>query len=188
MSRIIFFAFESDTALETHALLRVERALIFCSWARISVSKRDTVPSLPFRPEHGKITMLGGGYGEMSVHMRVRDRMTEKPVTVDAGWPVKKAYELMRESGLRRLPVLSDGKLVGIITDRDVRTLATASKVASFEKRYHNFLMEQMLISQAMTPEPRYVEPTPTWRTPRAFFSRKVGGLPVVEDGRLVGI
>ena len=46
MSSITFFANESDTALETHVLLRVARASMFCSWVRISVSNRETVPEL----------------------------------------------------------------------------------------------------------------------------------------------
>lgn len=121
--------------------------------------------------------------------MKVKDRMTEDVVTVQADWPIKKAWQIMREQKLRHLPVLKGDELVGIITDRDLRLYATASSVLLSEKKYHDFLMETVPISQAMTKYPKTVTPDMDLReAAKMILDLKVGSLPVVRGNRLVGI
>ncbi len=63
--------------------------------------------------------------------MRVRDLMSSKVISAHVGTPVEVAYQLMRDGGFRHLPVLSTkGKLVGIISDRDLRGVGAIFKDA----------------------------------------------------------
>lgn len=120
--------------------------------------------------------------------MKVRDRMTTEVITVGLADPIRKAWELVEENQLRRFPVVEGDKLVGIITDRDIRN-ATASSVVLTEKKYHDFLLDTVKIESVMTPDPATVTPdTPLDEAARMILELKVGGLPVIEQGKLVGI
>lgn len=120
--------------------------------------------------------------------MKVRDRMTTEVITVGLADPIRKAWELVEENQLRRFPVVEGDKLVGIITDRDIRN-ATASSVVLTEKKYHDFLLDTVKLESVMTPDPATVTPdTPLDEAARMILELKVGGLPVIEQGKLVGI
>ena len=114
--------------------------------------------------------------------------MTTGVITVGLADPIRKAWELVEENQLRRFPVVEGDKLVGIITDRDIRN-ATASSVVLTEKKYHDFLLDTVKIESVMTPDPATVTPdTPLDEAARMILELKVGGLPVIEQGKLVGI
>ncbi len=120
---------------------------------------------------------------------KVREVMTRDPVTVGADSPVRRAFELSREQGLRRLPVMEGDMLAGIITDRDLRVLQTISGAASFAERYRDFLLQTMSVREAMTPDPHTISPDADLaEAARRMVELGVGGLPVVEGDRLVGI
>jgi acetoin utilization protein AcuB len=120
--------------------------------------------------------------------VKVRDRMTTDVITVGMADPIRKAWELVEEKQLRRFPVVEGDKLVGIITDRDIRN-ATASSVVLTEKRYQDFLLDTVKVESVMTPDPTTVTPdTSLGEAARMIVELKVGGLPVVENGRLIGI
>jgi len=120
--------------------------------------------------------------------VKVRDRMTTEVITVGLADPIRKAWELVEENQLRRFPVVEGDKLVGIITDRDIRN-ATASSVVLTEKKYHDFLLDTVKVESVMTPDPATVTPdTPLDEAARMILELKVGGLPVIEQGKLVGI
>lgn len=120
--------------------------------------------------------------------MRVSDRMTTDLRTVGVDKPIREAWRLMEEERLRRFPVVDGDRLVGIITDRDLRN-ATASSVVLTEKKYHDFLLDTIKVGAIMTPDPRTVAPdTDLKETARIILEMKVGGLPVVDGDRLVGI
>jgi len=107
--------------------------------------------------------------------MIVGNRMTQEPITVDPEDLSIRASLKMQAGGFRRLPVVSDGKLVGIISERDLR-----------EHRGH---LEQIKINGIMTENPITVTPTTTVEeAAQIMLERRVGGLPVVADGRVVGI
>jgi acetoin utilization protein AcuB len=77
---------------------------------------------------------------------------------------------------------------VGIITDRDLRN-ATVSSVVLTEKKYHDFLLDTVKVETIMTPDPATISPdAPLEEAARLILDMKVGGLPVVEQGKLVGI
>ena len=120
--------------------------------------------------------------------MKVSDRMTTDPVTVEADDPIRMAVDLVDEKQLRRFPVMKGGALVGIVTDRDLRN-ATASSVVLTERKYHDFLLDTVKIESIMSDHPRTISPDADLKeAARLILEIKVGGLPVVRDGKLVGI
>jgi acetoin utilization protein AcuB len=118
----------------------------------------------------------------------VGEIMTRDPVTIGPSNCIRKAIALMREGGFRRLPVVEGGRLVGIVTDRDLRRAANSPLVVR-ERWYDNFLMDHIQVGACMTANPITVSPQ-TLIVEAACLLRdhKIGGLPVVEGGRLVGI
>ena len=107
--------------------------------------------------------------------MIVGNRMTKEPITVEPNDLLICASHKMQTGGFRRLPVVSGGKLVGIVTDRDLRE--------------HEGHLEQTKINGVMTEKPVTVTPATTLEeAAQILLERKIGGLPVVADGRLVGI
>lgn len=120
--------------------------------------------------------------------MKVCERMTPVVLTLDPEDPIRRLWEFVVEKGFRRFPVLSDGKLVGIVTERDLRN-ATVSSIVLTEKRYHDYLLDTVKVGSIMTPDPRTVTPDDDIReAANAILEMKVGGLPVVSGGELVGI
>jgi acetoin utilization protein AcuB len=118
----------------------------------------------------------------------VADIMTANPVTVTPRNAIRTAVNLMREGGFRRLPVVDRGRLVGIITDRDLRRAANSPFVVR-EQWYDNFILDHIEVGSCMTPNPITVEPGLTVaEVAQVMRNNKIGGLPVVTDGQLVGI
>ena len=107
--------------------------------------------------------------------MLVGNRMTKEPLTVEPDDLLIRASCKMQSGGFRRLPVVKEGKLVGIITERDLR-----------EHRGH---LEHTKVNGAMSERPVTVSPRTTLEeAAQIMLDRQIGGLPVVEDGRLLGI
>jgi acetoin utilization protein AcuB len=120
--------------------------------------------------------------------MQVREIMTTPVTSVDADDPLIKALELMRSGGFRRLPVLHQGQLVGVVTDRDLR-LATNSPLVLSEKWYSEFILESIKVKACMTADPITIVPDASvLAAAHLMRQKKIGGLPVVEDGTVVGI
>ena len=118
----------------------------------------------------------------------VADIMTANPVSVTPRNAIRTAINLMREGGYRRLPVVDRGKLVGIITDRDLRRAANSPFVVR-EQWYDNFILDHIEVGSCMTPNPLTVEPAASIaEAARLMRNHKIGGLPVLADGQLVGI
>jgi acetoin utilization protein AcuB len=120
--------------------------------------------------------------------MFVKDRMTTNPITATETTPVLEAGEVMRKNNFARLPVLRDGKLVGIITRDDLLKVSpsSASTLSVWEL---NYLLSKLLVKDAMTKNPITVQPEATLEEAALLMREKgVGALPVVEDGKLLGI
>jgi len=118
----------------------------------------------------------------------VADIMIPSPVTVKPRNAIRTAINLMREGGYRRLPVVDRGRLVGIITDRDLRRAANSPFVVR-EQWYDNFILDHIEVGSCMTPNPLTIEPNaPIADAARVMRNHKIGGLPVVTEGQLVGI
>ena len=107
--------------------------------------------------------------------MLVRDLMSANPVTVRSTDSLATAETRMKAGGFRRLPVVNDGELVGIVSAYDLRNQADR--------------LDDIPVSAAMTPEPVTVSPLDTLEhAVTVARDRQVGGLPVLDHGRLVGI
>jgi acetoin utilization protein AcuB len=115
--------------------------------------------------------------------MRIKQIMTENPVTVSPETLVLDAQRIMKEKNIRRLPVVEKGKLVGIVTKTEL--LETAPSVV----RDLNDLLSKMKVKEIMKKNPVTVTPdTPFEDALRIGQEKKIGSFPVVDDGKLVGI
>lgn len=120
--------------------------------------------------------------------LTVSDLMTVNPCTVTPTTTLRHIMELMKGEGCRQLPVLEDGRLVGIVTDRDVR-LVMNSPIVLHGRWQDEELMDKVTAESCMTPNPITVTPdTPAYRAAEMLSIYKFGALPVVEEGKLVGI
>ena len=115
--------------------------------------------------------------------------MSSPVYVASANMPVAEAYNLMMQHGIRRLPVLHNDRLVGIVTLGDLRE-ARPSPATSLSIYELNYLLARLTVAQVMTHSPYTVSPdTPIQNVARTMLERKVSGLPVVDaEGRLVGI
>jgi len=119
---------------------------------------------------------------------QVSDFMTREPATISPDDNLRRAIEAMHERGCRRLPVLENDRLVGIISDRDVR-LALMSPLVLRERWYDEALLDNTLVRACMAVDVVAVSPdAPLVEAARLMRDRKIGGLPVVKQERLVGI
>ena len=119
----------------------------------------------------------------------VRDWMTANPITTTAETSLLRAYELMQERTVRRLPVVdAAGGLVGIITRSDLlQILPFAREGASHSELVFAFAGQS--VEDLMTPNPISVAPDDSiGRVAKQMITRKVSGIPVVSNGRVVGI
>ncbi len=120
--------------------------------------------------------------------LKVADYMTPNPVTISPSNSLRTAMQMMESGGFRRLPVVEGGKLVGIITDRDIR-LAVNSPLVLRDKWYDSYLLDHVDVEACMTPDPVTVSPsTPLVEAARILRERKFSGLPVIDGPRVVGI
>jgi acetoin utilization protein AcuB len=115
--------------------------------------------------------------------------MTRNVITVNQADPVYLAFELLLTNDIRHLPVLSRGKLAGIITDRDLHeALIPSDPSHTHRSMYHT--VKNIKAKNIMTPNPISIEPdAPIDRAAQIFLDRKIDCLPVKdENGKLVGI
>lgn len=118
---------------------------------------------------------------------QVQDWMTREPTVVHPNTTLAEAYELMGEFEVRRLPVLRNGELQGIITMSDIlRTIPTLLTEGDRETR---LLAATRKVGEIMTWDPVTVDPEDTIQdAAERMLEYQVSGLPVVDGTRLVGI
>ncbi len=122
--------------------------------------------------------------------MLLKEWMTTDVITVLPETSMMKACTLLREHKFRRLPVVDEsGRLVGIVTDRDIKA-ASPSKATALDVHELNYLLSEIRIADIMTQNPFTVQSHDTIQTASSIMlERKFEGLPVVdENGRLIGI
>jgi acetoin utilization protein AcuB len=120
---------------------------------------------------------------------KVRDWMTPNPVTIDADATIIEAVHLLKEKGIRRLPVLRNGKLVGLVTERMLLSFSPG-KSTSMDSWEVHYLLAKTPVSAAMNAKPNTVLPdTELSECAQLIHDRKLNGITVVdESGKLVGI
>lgn len=121
--------------------------------------------------------------------MLVGSRMTPDPITVTGDMPIDDALKLMREKKVRRLPVMDEkGELVGIVAERDI-LYASPSPATSLSIHEIHYLVSKIKVSEIMTKNVVTVsDDTPLEEAARVMADNQIGALPVVHDGKLVGI
>ena len=121
--------------------------------------------------------------------MLVHDRMSKNPYTIQADTPVEEALTRMREVHVRRFPVLDkSGKLVGIIAEKDL-LYASPSPATSLSIYEMHYLLSKLTVGEVMIKDVITVtEDMPVEDAARIMTDHKIGSLPVVREGQLVGI
>jgi CBS domain-containing protein len=120
--------------------------------------------------------------------MKVRDLMTSKPITVDPEMPMLDARQRMAEARIRHLIVTEGSRVVGIVTDRDIR-LNLPSPATTLSVWEINALLAKLTVGDIMSRSVILVEPDrPAADAARLMMDHKIGALPVVDNGRLTGI
>ena len=109
----------------------------------------------------------------------VRKHMTLSPQVVSSGQTLAQAHQLMRERNVRHLPVVDDGRLVGVVSQRDLYLLETLKGVDQGAET----------VEEAMSPEPFAVSPdAPLDEVALAMAEHKHGSAVVVDQGVVVGL
>ena len=119
----------------------------------------------------------------------VRELMTREPVTLPETAMLRDAVELVMVRRIRHIPVLGgDGRMVGIVTDRDVKR-SLPSPLSAIASEEYEMILDETPLTRVMTREPVTIGAEA--RVAEAvdlMISAKVGGLPVLAEGKLVGI
>lgn len=124
----------------------------------------------------------------MTSEPTVREWMTPNPISITPDTPVVDAHKLMKDNRIRRLPILRNGKLVGIVTLGDVRG-AEPSEATSLSIWELNYLISRLTADRVMTREVISVTPdTPITKAAQLMLEKRIAGLPVLEGDSLVGI
>jgi acetoin utilization protein AcuB len=118
----------------------------------------------------------------------VEQWMTREVITVPPHEKITDAFELMQSQGIRHLPVIEDGELKGLVTDRDIRLALIPSPLATPEERvYHLGALER--VDEIMTTDLITVTPSTMIEEAAKLMAKyKIGAVPVVAQGQLVGI
>ncbi len=120
--------------------------------------------------------------------MLVRDRMTTMVITIEPKTPIFDALALMKEKRIRRLPVLRGRRLVGLVTWTDLMR-ATPSPATSLSVWEIPYLLMKAPVSEVMARELITIAPGATVEEAAVLMRmHKIGGLPVTDNGQLVGI
>jgi acetoin utilization protein AcuB len=107
--------------------------------------------------------------------MEVIHIMTRHPETIKPDDTLAKAKEMMNAAGFRRLPVMKDGEIVGMLTERNLRE--------------HAGYLDSTKVNVAMSVPVISVRPNSTVQeATRLMLQHKIGGLPVLDSGKLVGM
>jgi acetoin utilization protein AcuB len=119
--------------------------------------------------------------------MLITDWMTRSPVTILPDAPLREAMRLLRQHRIRHLPVVSEGKLCGVLSDRDIKLA-----MPPLERSYPPARLEQMYdrrVSEIMTKDVLTVAPGDSLlEAARLMRQRKISCLPVIYNNHLVGI
>ena len=121
--------------------------------------------------------------------MLVKNWMTKDVITADAGDSMQHAINLMKEHSIRLLPVLSKGKLVGVVTDRDLKR-ASPSDATTLDVHELLYLIARIKIKDVMTKKPITVlEDHTVEEAAEVLMQKRISGMPVVDaQGQVVGV
>ena len=120
--------------------------------------------------------------------MKIKEWITREVVTVSPETSVKQAFGLMKSMGIRHLPVVKDGVLKGMVTDRDLRRPKVSDVFKSWHELYRindEIQVEDVMISPVIT----IGEDAVLKEAAKKMVENRVGALPVVDSkGKMVGV
>lgn len=120
--------------------------------------------------------------------LRVSEVMVDSPVTVGSGDSLQHALSLLEKHGIHELPVLEHGRLVGIVTDGDLKFFTPAYQLFRDQEELRQALRE-FTVAEAMTVEPVSIAPQATMlEAIELMYQRSLGALLVTEEERLLGL
>jgi acetoin utilization protein AcuB len=119
--------------------------------------------------------------------MLVRSRMTTDVHTASPETTIAEALSITRAHRIRHLPILAEGRLVGVVTDRDLRLAMPpmwADEHDELTEALHTKRVGELMITDIVTIQPD----TPVEEAARLLYTHRIGCLPIMEDDQLVGI
>lgn len=120
--------------------------------------------------------------------MLVGERMSSPPIVIPPDMSVSEALALFKKERIRRAPIVKDDKLVGIVSEKDLFN-ASPSPATTLSVWEMSYLLSKLTVAEVMTKNVRTVtKDTPIEEAARIMADNKIGGLPVVEGSRVVGI
>jgi len=120
--------------------------------------------------------------------MFVGERMSQPIIAISPDIPIHDALNLFKREHIRRAPVITNGKLIGIVSDVDLLN-ASPSPVSTLSIWEMNYMLSKINVSQVMTKDVLTVtEDTPIEEAARIMADNKIGGLPVMRDDCVAGI
>ena len=120
--------------------------------------------------------------------MLVGERMSRPVIALTKDMPIHEALALFKKEKIRRAPVLQNGQLVGIVSDKDLLN-ASPSPVSSLSVWEMNYLLSKITVQEVMTRKVETVQvDTPIEEAARIMADKKIGGMPVMEDHKVVGM
>ena len=121
--------------------------------------------------------------------MLIRDWMAKEVLTVDENTSLMRATRVMKENNIRKIPVVSHGKLLGIVTDRDVKD-ASPSKTTTLDIHELYYLLSEMKVKDVMTKDPITMTGTDSLeKAALIMLENKISGIPVLDEtGHMQGL
>jgi acetoin utilization protein AcuB len=120
--------------------------------------------------------------------MFVGDRMSRPVISVSPDTPINDALAMFKKEHIRRAPVLKDGKLIGIVSERDLLNASPSSATTLSIWEMH-YLISKVKVKNVMTRKVVTVtRDTPIEEAARIMADKKIGGLPVMDGDRVVGM
>jgi len=120
--------------------------------------------------------------------MLVGERMSHPPITIPPEMSINEALSLFKKERIRRAPIIKGGKLVCIVSEKDLFN-ASPSPATTLSVWEMNYLLSKLTVAEVMTKNVITVtEDTPIEEAARIMADKRIGGLPVVKGSRVVGI
>ena len=120
--------------------------------------------------------------------MLVGERMSRPIISITKDMPIHDALALFKKERIRRAPVLQGGKLIGIISDKDLLN-ASPSQVTSLSVWEMNYMLSKITVKEVMTRKVLTVQAdTPIEEAARLMADNKIGGVPVMKADKVVGM
>lgn len=120
--------------------------------------------------------------------MFVGERMSHPVISLSPDTPIHDAVAILNKEHIRRAPVLKNGRMVGIVSEKDLLN-ASPSPITTLSVWEMNYMLSKVTVGQVMTKKVKTVDiKTPIEEAARIMADLKIGGLPVTRDGKVVGI